>query len=554
MRPRTHLLSVLVVLVLAVGAQAAYTDVGREIGGDWSEPTELSTLDGSTADYPDVAVAGDGDRAVAAWVEAEAGAYRVRLARLARDGDSVRVQETRTLFTSEEELREVDAAMRGDRVAVAVEDAGTERIVLVRGRLGGAFSSTTVSTGDAARVESVDVAALDDETVVGWRAFDGDGFTGRLAVVTGGDADTNASIDRHALPGATTGRNSPALAAAGDGRVAVAWADEADTGVYVGVSAPGEDVDADRVGDARRGASSFSSANLPPLVDVTASRDGGAAPVLAWTDLSVVHVAAGDAETRQFGSGNRLRVAGDADDWTAIWTVADRTSGRDVVFARGGTTVADDGDVATGHVSRLPSNALAAAPGYLGGEPTVAWVERGGDLRLVVSGYTGDGPVGTVGRLTATPFRFGFVAVVAVALAVVTVPLLPWVAGPLLAGFLLTTRTVLSAVGAVVARLAGLTGRSMRSGDVRSWTQSAPGWVALAAFVPLNLAVFAWLGRNGVVPGVPAVDPFGLSALALAATLALAWLRDIDSSWRLVFAYGYCQSVALWAAAAPAFL
>lgn len=553
MRPRTHVLSVLVVLALAIGAQAAYTDVGREIGGDWSEPTELSTLDGSTAEYPDVAVAGDGDRAVVAWVEADAGEYRVRLARLAGGGDRVRVQATRTLFTSEEELREVDAAIRGDSVAVAVEDAGTERIVLLRGRLDGEFFSTTVSTGEAARVESVDVAALDGEAVVGWRAFDGDGFTGQLAVVTGGETDTNASVDRHALPGATTGRNSPALSAAGDGRVAVAWADEADTGVYLDVTTPGQGIDGARVGDARRGASSFSSANLPPLVDVTAS-DGAAASVLAWTDLSVVHVAAGDADVRRFGSGNRLRVAGDADDWTAIWTVADRTSGRDVVFARGGADVAGDGSVATGHVSRLPSNALAAAPGYLGGEPTVAWVERGGDLRLLVSGYTGDGPVGTVGRLTATPFRFGFVAVVAVALAVVTVPLLPWVAGPLLAGFLLTTRTVLSAVGAVVARLAGVTGRSMRSGDVRSWIQSAPGWVALAAFVPLNLAVFAYFGRGGVVPGVPAVEPFGLSALALAATLALAWLRDIRSSWRLVFAYGYCQSVALWAAAAPAFL
>ncbi|WP_277555012.1 hypothetical protein [Halobaculum limi] len=553
MRPRTHVLSVLVVLALAIGAQAAYTDVGREIGGDWSEPTELSTLDGSTAEYPDVAVAGDGDRAVVAWVEADAGEYRVRIARLAGGGDRVRVQATRTLFTSEEELREVDAAVRGDRVAVAVEDAGTERIVLLRGRLDGEFSSTTVSTGEAARVESVDVAALEGETVVGWRAFDGDGFTGKLAVVTGGEADTNASVDRHALPGATTGRNSPALSAAGDGRVAVAWADEADTGVYLDVTTPGQGIDGARVGDARRGASSFSSANLPPLVDVTAG-DGGAASVLAWTDLSVVHVAAGGADVRQFGSGNRLRVAGDADDWTAIWTVADRTSGRDVVFARGGADVAGNGSVATGHVSRLPSNALAAAPGYLGGEPTVAWVERGGNLRLLVSGYTGDGPVGTVGRLTATPFRFGFVAVVAVALAVVTVPLLPWVAGPLLAGFLLTTRTVLSAVGAVVARLAGVTGRSMRSGDVRSWIQSAPGWVALAAFVPLNLAVFAYFGRGGVVPGVPAVEPFGLSALALAATLALAWLRDIRSSWRLVFAYGYCQSVALWAAAAPAFL
>ncbi|WP_435062355.1 hypothetical protein [Halobaculum sp. EA56] len=558
MRPRVHLLSALVVLALAVGAQIAFTDVGREVGGDWEEPTELSALGGgSTASVPDVAAAGgggEGGGAVVAWVETEAGTYRVRVAELTRSPDGVTVTGVRTLLETDEELREVDAAARGDRLAVAVENAAAERITLLRtDREGGEVTETTVSSGEAARVESVDVAALADGTAVAWRAYD-DGFAGRLAVVPVGSG--NATV--RTLPGASTGRNSPALAAAGDGTLAVAWIDGRDAGVHLAVGPADGDLDGRRVGDARRGASSFSSANLPAVVDVASARAGDPAPVLAWTDLSVVHVrvavgADGDGSApATFGSGDRLRVAGDADDWTATWTVADRTSGRDLVFARGGGDLGEG--VERGHVSRLPSNALAAAPVYVGDAPAVAWVERGGDRRLLVSGYVGGGPAGPGERLAATPLRFGFVAVVAGALAVVTVPLLPWVAGPLLVGFLVTTRTVLSAVGAVHARLAGLVGRPASPGDVHTWVQEAPAWAALAAFVPANLAVLAALGDGGVVPGVPAVDPFGLSALALAATLAVAWVRDIRSSWRLVFAYGYCQSVALWAAAAPAFL
>lgn len=564
MRLRAHVLSVLVVLALAVGAQIAYTDVGREVDGDWSQPTEVSSLpSGSTAAYPDVAAAGDGDRAVVAWIETTAGEYRLRVARIARgsDGDGVRVLDRRTLHRTDDELREVDAALADGRLAVAVENADADRIALFRGPASdGDLEAVTVSSGETARVESVDVAGVGDRTAVAWRAYVDGGFAGRLALIGAADsANRSAAPDRRALPNATTGRNSPALAAAGDDTLAVAWAHADDSSVQLAVGSPTGELSGERVADARRGASSFSSANLPPVVDVAASPDGGdGAPVLAWTDLSVVHVVAGDASTAEFGSGSRLRVAGDATDWTAIWTVADRTSGRDLVYARG-SAGSDTGGDATGvaergHVSRLPSNTLAAAPAYLGGEPAVAWVERGGDRRLLVSGYTGGGPVGPAGRLAATPLRFAFVSIVAVALAVVTVPLLPWVAGPLLAGFLLTTRTALSAIGAVVARTAGLFDRSMRPADVRSWVQSAPAWVALAAFIPVNVAVFAYLGRNGVVPGVPAVEPFGLTALALAATLAIAGARGIDSSWRLVFLYGYCQSVALWAAAAPAFL
>ncbi|WP_430503682.1 hypothetical protein [Haloparvum sp. PAK95] len=611
MVPRKYariLLIAAVVLSLAVGAQLAYTDVGRELGGDWSEPTELATLSESAAtDVPAVAAAGPsngtgaasgGDAAdgsadgqapsVVAWVERDADGYRVELAGLERiDGDVV-VTGTRTLLRTDAELRDVDVAVRGDRLAVGVEDADADEVLLWQGPAsvvaGDANAATEAAeTGDGSfrrvsvagttRAEYVDVALLPNRTAVAWRTYEDGGFVGRVAFVDGtasagddGTTDGNASIDRRAIPGATTGRNAPAIDAEPNGDLAVAWGNASTTGVYLAVvdSTGSGPITGERVGDARSGASSLGSTNRPPVIDVaagatggsggTGSADGegnGAAPVLAWTDLSIVQVGASGDEAASFGSGGQLRIVGDAGAWTATWTESDPTSGLDFVFAR---SPAGTDAVETGHVSRLSSNALTGAPFALADRPAVVWLERGGNYRLLAAGYTGAGETGSVTRLADSPTRFGFVAAVSAVLAVVTVPLLPWVAGPLLLGFLLTTRAALSTLGRFVAGLARVGGRDVDATQVRSAVQSAPPWVGFAAFAVVNVALFRYLGGGASVPGIPGAAPFGISALGLVAALAVARLRGTSNPWKLSFIFGYCQSVALWATATPAFL
>ncbi|MFB6236425.1 MAG: hypothetical protein ABEH81_08485 [Halopenitus sp.] len=590
--PVRILLIALVVLSLGVGAQLAYTEVGRELGGDWSEPTELSTLaENDVTDIPAVAAA-DGpntgtDASVVAWIETDADGYRVELAWLERDDGTVAVARTRTILRTDAQLRAIDVAVRGDRIAVGVENAAADEILLWQGDArpnAGVDANTTengadsgafrrVSAAETARAEYVDVALLPNRTAVAWRAYEDGGFVGRIGLVDGAGAGTdssnesgNATVERRVIPGATTGRNAPAIAVTATDQVAVAWGNASDTGIHVAVVSPKDSgpIVGQRVGDARSGASSLGSSNRPPVIDIAAGATGatdgtaegssspaGTAPVLAWTDLAVVHVGTNASAATSFGSGSQLRIVGDGGSWTATWTESDPTSGRDFVFAR---SPAGTDDVETGHVSRLSSNALIGAPFELADRPAVVWVESGGSYRLLAAGYTGAGETGPVTRLADAPTRFAFVAAVSAVLAVVTVPLFPWVAGPLLLGFLLTTRAALSLLGRAVSGLARIVGRDVDAGWVRSVVQSAPSWVGFAAFAVVNVALFRHLGGGASVPGIPGAAPYGISALGLVAALAVVRLRGTSNPWKLAFIFGYCQSVALWATAAPAFL
>lgn len=584
--PVRILLIALVVLSLAVGAQLAYTEVGRELGGDWSEPTELSTLvDSDATGIPAVAADDsntDSAASVVAWIERDADGYRVELASLERTDGDVAVTGTLTLLRTDAELRDVDVAVRGDRLAVGIEDADVDEIILWQGPAsvvaGGDANADTaaaetgngsfrlVSVAGTTRAEYVDVALLPNRTAVAWRTYEDGGFVGRVGLVDGAgnasDSGTagdsgNASVERRAIPGATTGRNAPAIGVTATDQLAVAWGNASDTGVHLAVVSPDRDgpITGPRIDDARSGASSLGSTNRPPVIDVAAGEgsgsSAGSAPVLAWTDLAVVHVGTNARDAASFGAGSKLRIVGGGESWTATWTESNPTSGRDFVFAR---SPAGTDDVETGHVSRLSSNALTGAPFELADRPAVVWVERGGSYRLLAAGYTGAGETGPVTRLADAPTRFAFVAAVSAVLAVVTVPLLPWVAGPLLLGFLLTTRAALSTLGRFAAELARVGGRDVDATRVRSVVQSAPPWVGFTAFAVVNVALFRYLGGGANVPGIPGAAPFGISALGLVAALAVARLRGTSNPWKLAFIFGYCQSVALWATATPAFL
>lgn len=576
--PVRILLIALVVLSLAVGAQLAYTEVGRELGGDWSEPTELSTLaDSDAAGVPAVAADGsntDSAASVVAWIETDADGYRVELARLERGDRGVSVARTRTILRTDAQLRAIDVGVRGDRVAVGVENADADEILLWQGdarATAGADANATengaddgtfrrVSAAETARAEYVDVALLPNRTAVAWRAYEDGGFVGRVGLVDGAgsasDSD-NGTVERRTVPGATTGRNAPAIGVTATDQLAVAWGNASDSGVHLAVVSPGRGgpITGTRVGDARSGASALGSTNRPPVIDVAAGEgsgsSAGSAPVLAWTDLAVVHVGTNASDAASFGTGSQLRIVGGGESWTATWTESNPTSGIDFVFAR---SPAGTDDVETGHVSRLSSNALTGAPFELADRPAVVWVERGGSYRLLAAGYTGAGETGPVTRLADAPMRFAFVAAVSAVLAVVTVPLLPWVAVPFLLGFLLTTRAALSLLGRFAAGLARVGGRDVDATRVRAAVQSAPPWVGFAAFAVANVALFRHLGGGASVPAIPGAAPFGISALGLVGALAVARLRGTSNPWKLAFIFGYCQSVALWATATPAFL
>ncbi|WP_313694494.1 hypothetical protein [Halorarum halobium] len=533
MRPRALALSVLVLVALAVGAQLAFTDVGREIGGDWGEPTELATLDDGTT-FGSVAAGGSvaPPGGAVAWVERTTDGDRLRVARLAAENGQLAVEDAATVATLAE-APEVDVARTGERVAVTWIDREADAVRLWTDGAG----TRTVSAPDTARVASVDVATLPNRTVLAWRAYEDGSYRVRLGLV-GPDG-----VERRTLDAVATGRNSPAIAAGPAGeRVALAWVND-DGNATVAVGPPTGSFDPERLGDARGGSGGIGG-GPPAAIDV----GFGDRVVGVWSDLGVVHAGPVGTEPTRLGSGRTPRVAAGEDRWLATQVVRDRSSANDLAYViRGG------GATGSGSVSRLPSNALQGAP-LFAPDPAVAWVERGGTNRLLASAYTGTGPTGPVERLTAGATRFGFVALAAGLAATVTVPLLPWVAGPLVVGFLLTTRTALSAVARLASVLLGRFGGEASAGTVRTRLRDAPPWVGFGLFVLANLAVYLRLGKQGVLPGGTAPPPLGVSALALVGTAVLSRLLRADSAWRLSFLFGYCQSLVLWSVALPSFL
>jgi len=565
---RTLAAGVLVLVVLALSAQLAFTDVGRQLGAHWSEPAELGAVDGDDAAVTSLA-ARDG---AVAWIERTGDAWTVRTAQVATggtggtdgsggtesgstgddggtgdadpDASGLAVRDARTVATSTTELRGVGVARSGDRTVAVWERVDGDEIVL--------------HDGDAARVvrggESLDsptVAVVGDRTVLAHREFAGDEFALRVAVVDGGATVAGAAAGgarSMALApvggaGGTDEDGSPSATAAG-----LAWVEPDDFDVqYARVDPDGPTVGANRSFGVARAGGGFGSAAGPGPVSLT----GGRAPRVVWSDLGRIYArpADGSGPREAVASGAGPRAVATADGWLVTWLTTSRATGSDVRYARYGPA-----GVESAYVSRLPSNAVDAVPVRTAdGSVAVVWTERRGGVRVLASAYDPSGTSSVVERATTAPGRLGFVALAAVAAGAVLVPISPWVVFPLLVGFLATTELVLGAASAVAARLLGLVGRDVDARGVRERLRALPVAVPVGLFVLSNVTVLLWLGGGGIA-GVNFGGMVPISIAAVAGTGLIGLVGGIDSPWRLVVLFSYVQSVGLWATALPGVL
>jgi hypothetical protein len=543
---RRHVVTVVLLLSLAVGAQLAFTDVGQEIGPHWSDPAALSTLSsGESTGYVGLASDGGADGGAVAWIERDGETHSVRVASVTVAGGEPTIDDgsVRTVATAQTELDGVDVARAGDRVAVVWESVAENRVLLlVDGE------TRVVSTNESSSVNYPSVAFVDGTPTVAFQEYYNGSWVAHVATVPADGAPDRVRLGTAVTPGAV----SPSIAAT-DGGAAVGWINTENGSGHVtsfriddGGLAP---ADERSLGPAR---SVSTMSGTGQLASVTLD-EGADGPVVLWTDLGEVNVlqlGGGAAEAVAVGQGKNPDMAASDDQWLATMVVSDRSSGSDIAYALG-----DGSDPEIGPVSRLPSNAVESAPFY-GQGAAAAWTESGGTNELLVSAYRDDGASGPVSRLTAAPTRFLFIGLTAAVVGLVTVPLMPWVVGPLLAGFLLTTRTALDILFGAVARVANLAGRNTSVGGLRRQVREVPPIVPVALFAAVNVALFVHLAGGGraVADAIAFANPLGVSALGAVAALVVGRLYDVTSGWQMAAVFGYCQTVAAWATALPLFM
>jgi len=539
-----------VVIAFVLATQLAFTGIGLEIGPHWSEPETLDSTTGPTGELVDVAASADtDDEGRIAWIVAEAGEYRVRVANASASDGELSVGEPRTLAETDQRLSNVDVARGNDTTAVVWKRTEANEAMLA---LEGArtLDPTLVSSDESLRTNDPTTAIVDGTPVVAYRGYNGSTSSWEGVLAVGAESPRYQQFGEGIGPQSV----SPTVSAGADSAT-VAWVDtdetaaeaaplvQTDEGLAVG--------EASTVGRSRTLRSMSGTGQLAEVLLSTG--EGG--PVALWTDLGSVQAVpledgAPAAEPTALRSGQNPAIGAGEDRWLATTLVRDRASGIDVRYS-----IATADGVESGTLSSLASNAVRADTAFAP-DPFAAWIESGGEKRLYVSAYTQDARDGPVTRLTANPFRFGFLGGSALALGVVTLPMMPWVAGPLLAGFFLTTRLVLSPVARAGSRLAALLGDERSPMEIRKGIQNLPGWLPALLFVAVNVLVLVQvLGGSGEnIAGVQFAHPLGVSLLALPASALVGALFEEDSPWKLAGLYGFIQTVGLWTTALPAFM
>lgn len=543
-------LGVLLAFVLVV--QIAFTGVGQEIGPHWGESTELaSTGDVPGAGIPAVAMADGNDSSVVAWIAVEAGTYRVRTAEVRGEAGDLEVSDPRTVATSETPIGSLDAARSGDRVALVWERTEANRVVLaVDG------DTRVVSSEASVRTNYPAVTFVDGDPVVAYQEYSSEvnGWRGVVATPGGGNV-SYSRFGKNLSPDAM----APTLTSTATG-VVVAWIDSADSR-SLARAAPLEPADGGyvvgesvTVGDAR---TVRTMSGRGQLAQVQFADAGGSTAWLLWVDLGSVNVArlgpnaSSVRGKRTVAAGSNPAIGAAADGrWLTTMVVSDESSGSDVRYVLGG-----DGAAERGVLSRLPSNALQTATGF-GPGPVAAWTESGDGHRLLVSAYRPQAETSVVSRLAASPMRFAFLGVTAIIVGAVTVAMMPWVAGVLLAGFLLTTRFSLDAVSGLVSWVAAKRGRNLSRVAVRKRIQNVHPIVPVTLFVVANVtALVLVLGDTGdAIAGVQFSNPIEISLVAVVVTGVVAWLLEFESAWKIAALFGYVQTVGIWVTAVPVFL
>lgn len=527
-----------VLLTLVVGAQLAYTTVGQPVGERWADPTTaVSTAD--DASVIEVAAAGDGDAGVVAWIVRSDERYAVTVVRVGVVDGRVSLGPRRTVVRDAPELQGLDVAVEGEDVALVWERAPANDVVLYRTTTGRA----RVVSDDPLRVLQPSVALVDGGTVVAWQQRNGSRFVVELAGVT------DANVSYRTVPVATGGTGSPSVDAVGEG-YALTWfdADSRTTQSAFGALGPtGPDLEpAHELGPARP-VGGFGGDTGPVSVGSGADDDVVRA---VWLDRVRVTTAAVSRDgsvtgPTTFGPGDRPRVAVGDGRWLAAWVVTAREADSDVAFATG------EAAATSGVVSRYPSSANHPSPFYAP-DAAVAWSERGGQGRVLVSGLLDSPAPRYVARLEAEPGRLAFVALAAMVLGAVTLPVMPWVFLSMLGAFYLTNRFVRRQAVRALARLSASTGRSVGEPAVRERLDAVPpaGWAA--AFVAGEVALLVLLlPPVGANVSLSFAGPVALSVAAAVGTGILQLVSPRRSPWRIAAVFAYFQTAALWATALP---
>lgn len=539
-RASTAVVAVLVLVSVVTASQLAFTDVGREVGGDWSSPTAIDSLDaGRDADITSVAVASetssDGE-SVVAWIVKSGDTWRVKTAPLSVQEGTVSVGDQTVVATSSVELVTVDVAADTEPVVVW-ERQPDNQILLAR-----PGTEPTVVSNGSLRVAQPSVALADGTPVIAWQAYGEGGYatvarTPDSAVTTVGDA--------------VSGRGSPAVTATGK-QVAVVWMDPDGTSIRARQATGGDPLafgEEQTLGRARP-LGGFGSGQGSVALAATSDASGVRA---AWTDVGVVTIGgtswAGAPQTSmEVASGGRPGIATSGDQWLAAWLVENSASGSDVDYALGTT----DGATTRGPVSRLASSANHPRPVFAP-DAGIVWTERGSQTQLLASAHRSESAVGPVTRLTRSFGRFVFIGLAAAFVGTVTVVVMPWTFFAYLLAFILTTRVALNRTTRLLAWLSGIRGERRRQGAIETDLRHVPTptWVAVFAILDTALLVVL-LPASVQSTALSFTHPLGVSLIAAAGTIPVLAIANLRSAWRASVVFAYLQTAALWTTALPA--
>lgn len=542
MRGSRVALAAVLLAALLVGTLLVFTAAGQQVGEYWSEPAEVAALQSDQDTLiTDVAADGGPDGGAVAWIERDGDNRTVRVARFTVRNGTVEVGRRQTVARRAERPAGVDVAVRGDDLVVVWSSPVSNRVVLAHPTDGGVDRRVVA---DPFRVGAPTVALTSGGPVVAYSATDDAAapFEVRTAHVAGG----NVTVAR--VGGPSSRAHRPTVASAGD-RLAVVWYDVVDDTAMVSTGRAGSTATFDRTvvaGDARvRGAFGGSTREVPFMAG--ARTRSTVRPV--WTDVGTVSTtgvaengAVGDP--REFGPGGHPDVAVRGDRWLLAWVVPREGTGDDAFFH----TSEDAGGV----LSQFTSDAIRPRPVFAP-DPGAAWVEWGDADRVLVSAQREARQESFARRLTNDPQRFAFLSLVAIAMGLVTVPVMPWSFLALFGAFVATTGVVTSRVLRAGAWLSTRLGRETSAYDLRNRLGDAhPAlWMGLFAIVETPLVVYmvdAGLHQHGFANGV------GVSAGALLAALAFVVVGRVESNWRAVIAFVCFQNMAMWVVAATEFL
>lgn len=541
MRGPRVVLSVVVLAVLLVGTQLAFTTVGQQTGSRWSDPAEVAEVaSGPNTLVSDVAADGGSDGGAVAWVVSDGDRRTVRVAGFTARNGTVTVDDTRTVVALDGRLTGLDVAVDGGRLVVTwlrpvgsrivvarVTDAGVDRRVVADPFRAGEPAVTLTSRGPVVAYTAADEPAT--------------------PFVVRATHARNETVTHTLVGGPSHRAHVPAVDSAGD-RLSVVWYQADKDIAAVTTARMRSSLTVDRsvaVGRARPTGSFAGDSRDAPFV---ASAHTGPTVRPVWTDVgdvtttTVTDGTVGDRRT--VGPGQQPGVAARGDRWLLAWVVPRQGTGDDVQFR--------DGEDTGGFVSLFPSNANWPRPAFAP-DPAVAWVEWGGTDRVLVSAYREAASPDVLARLSNAPQRFAFLALAATIIGLVTVPIMPWSFLGLFGAFVLTTDLVRTRVFRAGAWLSTRLRREATAFDLRARLGDLPSvvWVVLFALAETPLVVWgvdAGLWRRGFA------HPVGVSALALVAALALVVGARIASNWRAVITFVCLQNAAMWAVAVTEFL